>query len=348
MSVHQSKHASALVKTVQALVAPGKGIVALDESNPTCTKRLEAVSALSNPETRRQYREMLLTAPGAKDYISGAILFDETIRQSSSDGVPFPKALAAHGQVAGIKVDTGAKPLAGAPGEKVTEGLDGLRERLAEYHELGARFAKWRAVIAIGDGLPSRLCREANAHALARYAALCQEAGIVPVIEPEVLIDGDHDIEHCQAVTEENLLTVFRELYTYRVLPEATILKTSMVISGLRAPQRAGVQEVADRTVTTLTRCVPAALGGVVFLSGGQGSRESTEHLNAMNRRWGDRVPWPMTFSYARALQQPALEIWGGNPERVEAAQRAFAFRARMNGLAARGEYTESLESEAA
>ena len=342
------QHAKALTETVQALMARGKGILALDESNATCTARFEAAGVPSTPETRRQYRELLMTAPGAEDHISGVILYDETLRQATADGIPFPDRLAARGQVPGIKVDTGAKALANAPGEKVTEGLDGLRERLAEYHAMGARFAKWRAVIAIGDGLPSQLCGEANAHAMARYAALCQEAGIVPIVEPEVLIDGPHDIDRCTAVTEHNLRLVFRELQTHRVLLEGAILKTSMVISGLRAARRAGVREVAERTVATLLSSVPADLGGVVFLSGGQGNVESTQHLDAMQRVAVGRAPWPMTFSYARALQQPALEIWGADQQRVAEAQQAFAFRARMNALAARGEYRESLESEAA
>lgn len=342
------QHAKALTETVQALMAPGKGILALDESNATCTARFEAVGVPSTPETRRQYRELLMTAPGAEHHISGAILYDETLRQATADRVPFPTLLQGRGQVPGIKVDSGAKELANAPGEKVTEGLDGLRERLAEYHALGARFAKWRAVIRIGAGLPSQLCCEANAHAVARYAALCQEAGIVPIIEPEVLIDGDHDIDRCETVTEHNLRIVFRELQVHRVLPEGAILKTSMVISGLRATRRAGVQEVAERTVTTLLRCVPGDLGGVVFLSGGQGNVESTRHLDAMQRLAVGRVPWPMTFSYARALQQPALAIWGADRRCVAEAQQAFAFRARMNALAARGEYREALETEAA
>ncbi|EPC03735.1 hypothetical protein L861_00125 [Litchfieldella anticariensis FP35 = DSM 16096] len=342
------KHAKALNETVQALMAPGKGILALDESNATCTKRFEAAGVQSTPETRRRYRELLMTALGSENHISGAILYDETIRQATSDGVPFPTLLQTRGQVPGIKVDTGAKDLANAPGEKVTEGLDGLRERLAEYHELGARFAKWRAVIAIGDGLPSQLCCEANAHAMARYAALCQEAGIVPIIEPEVLIDGCHDIDRCEAVTDRNLHIVFQELQAHRVLLEGVILKTSMVISGLRASKRAGIQEVAERTVATLLRCVPAELGGVVFLSGGQGNVESTQHLNAIQQVAIGRTPWPMTFSYARALQQPALEIWGSNQQRAAEAQQAFVFRAQMNALAACGKYSESLEVEAA
>ncbi|MCH8503779.1 MAG: fructose-bisphosphate aldolase class I [Ectothiorhodospiraceae bacterium] len=342
------KHAQALIQTVQTLTEPGKGILALDESNATCTTRFQAVGVPSTPETRRLYRELLMTAPGSERHISGAILYDETLRQATSEGVPFPEFLSSRGQVPGIKVDTGAKDLANAPGEKGTEGLDGLRDRLAEYHGMGARFAKWRAVITIGDELPSQLCCEANAHAMARYAARCQEAGIVPIIEPEVLIDGAHDIDRCEAVTEHNLRIVFRELQLHRVLLEGAILKTSMVISGLRAATRAGVQEVAERTVHTLQRSVPAALGGVVFLSGGQGAVEATRHLNGMQQLAGNRTPWPMTFSYARALQQPALEIWGANQESVVEAQQAFAFRAHMNALASRGEYRDTMEKEVA
>jgi len=342
------KHTAALKETVKALTANGRGIVALDESNGTCTTRFEAAGVKSTPETRRQYRELLMAAPGSEKHVSGAILFDETIRQSTSGGVPFPEYLKSRGQVPGIKVDTGAKDLAFAPGEKITEGLDGLRERLAEYHDLGARFAKWRAVITIGDGLPSQLCMEANSHAMARYAALCQEAGIVPIVEPEVLITGSHDIDRCELVTEENLRVLFRELQAHRVLLEGAILKTSMVISGLKCARRAGVQEVADRTVATLLRSVPAELGGVVFLSGGQGNVESTQHLNLMQKSIAGRSTWPLTFSYARALQQPALEIWGADQGKAKEAQAAFAFRAHMNSLAALGKYSESMETEAA
>ncbi len=347
MTAYVPQHAEELRETARAMVAPGKGVVALDESNATCTKRFEAVGAQSTAETRRQYRQLLITAPEAEKYISGAILFDETIRQSTDDGKTLVKALQERGMIPGIKVDTGAKDMPGGRGEKMTEGLDGLRERLAEYYQMGARFAKWRAVITIGDGIPTIGCYKANAHALARYAALCQEAGIVPMIEPEVLIDGSHSIEHCREVTEQNLRIVFRELAEQEVMLEGTVLKTSMVISGLKAPQRAGVVEVADRTVETLMRCVPPALGGVVFLSGGQGHVESSAHLNAMNQRWADRTPWNMTFSYARALQQPALDIWGPDNSKVAEAQKAFVFRAKMNSLASRGEYSEAHEKAA-
>lgn len=341
------KHADELRATAKAMVEPGKGVVALDESNATCTKRFEAVGATSSEETRRQYRQLLITAPDAEKYVSGAILFDETIRQSTDDGTPFVKALQQRGQIPGIKVDTGAKDMPGGRGEKLTEGLDGLRERMAEYYQLGARFAKWRAVITIGEGMPTIGCYKANAHALARYAALCQEAGIVPMIEPEVLIDGPHSIEQCEEVTERNLRIVFQELAEQEVMLEGTILKTSMVISGLKARNRAGVNEVADRTVQTLMRTVPPALGGVVFLSGGQGHVESSAHLNAMNERWGDKTPWNMTFSYARALQQPALDIWGPDNSKVREAQAAFLFRAKMNSLASTGSYTEASEKAA-
>lgn len=344
---HVPKHADELRATARAMVEPGKGVVALDESNATCTKRFEDVGAQSSEETRRQYRQLLITAPEAQKYISGAILFDETIRQSTDDGTPFVQLLKDRGQIPGIKVDTGAKDLPGGRGEKMTEGLDGLRERLAEYYDIGARFAKWRAVITIGDGLPTIGCYKANAHALARYAALCQEAGIVPMIEPEVLIAGDHSIERCQEVTEENLRIVFQELAEQEVMLEGTILKTSMVISGLKAKNRAGVTEVADRTVETLMRTVPPALGGVVFLSGGQGHVESSAHLSTMNQRWGDTTPWNMTFSYARALQQPALDIWGPDNSKVKEAQHAFLTRAKMNSLASTGDYTEASEKAA-
>ena len=336
-----------LADTVQALSAPGRGIVALDESNATCTKRFEAVGAESTPETRRQYRCLLLGTPGIGEHISGAILYDETLRQADDEGTPLPRMMAAAGVVPGIKVDTGAKALAGAPGEQVTEGLDGLRERLQEYRQLGARFAKWRAVIRIGEGLPSRACVNANAHALARYSALCQEAGLVPIVEPEVLLDGDHDLERCEQVTEEVLRTVFQQLCEQNVLLEGTILKSSMVVPGKASGQQVPAETVADRTVVTLLRSVPAALGAVVFLSGGQSERQATMHLDAMNRRWAERVPWRLTFSYARALQQPALEIWRGDPARSAEAQQAFARRARLNGLASEGCYDPAMDDAA-
>ena len=342
------KHADELKGTARAMVAPGKGLLAADESNRTASKRLEAVGIESSEETRRQYRQLLFTAPEIEEAISGVILYDETIRQADDEGRPFPELLKDRGILPGIKVDTGAKPLAGSPEEKVTEGLDGLRERITEYYDMGARFAKWRAVITVGPGIPTRQCLEANAHALARYAALCQEGGLVPIVEPEVLINGDHDIDTCEAVTEENLRQVFAELYRHHVMLEGTILKSSMVISGLDAPARAGVEEVAERTVATLKRAVPAALGGVVFLSGGQGNVEATQHLDAMNKKFKDQVPWRLTFSYARALQGPALEAWGADRSRIEEAARAFAFRARLNGLASEAQYSGDMEQEAA
>ncbi len=340
--------AGELKKTAQAMVADGKGILAIDESNRTCAKRFEAVGVESTEQSRRQYRELLLTAPGLEDYVSGPILFDETIRQSTSDGKPLVDVIRDKGMIPGIKVDTGAKPLAGSPKEKVTEGLDGLRERLTEYYQIGARFAKWRAVITIGEGIPTRQCMEANSHALARYAALCQEGGLVPIIEPEVLIDGDHSIDACEEVTEENLNTVFSELYRHNVMLEGTVLKTSMVISGKEASSRAGVEEVAERSVETLKRCVPAALGGVVFLSGGQSNEEATAHLNAMNKKYYGKTPWRLTFSYARALQQPALDLWRGQSSQIEPAQQALAFRAKLNSLASMGQYTQDMEAQAA
>ncbi|QGT78696.1 fructose-bisphosphate aldolase class I [Guyparkeria halophila] len=347
MTTYRPEKADELIQTAKAMVAPGKGILAIDESNGTCNKRFEAVGIEPTEQKRREYRELLLTTPNLEEYVSGAILYDETIRQTTGDGKSFIDVMRERGQVVGIKVDTGAKPLAGSDGEKVTEGLDGLRERLAEYYEMGARFAKWRAVIAIdtAKGLPTRGCIEANAHALARYAALCQEAGVVPIIEPEVLIDGDHDITTCERVTEEELNEVFRQLYHQNVMLEGVILKTSMVISGKGASNRAGVDEVADRTVETLRRTVPAALGGVVFLSGGQGVEESTAHLNAMHVRHADRLPWPLTFSYARAIQGPALNYWKGEPGNVAEAQQRALTRAKYNGLASLGKYSEDMES---
>lgn len=348
MANYQWKHADELKETAKAMVADYKGILAADESNNTATKRLEEVGITSSEESRRQYRQLLFTAPEVNNYISGVILYDETIKQADDNNTPFPEMLKSRGIIPGIKVDTGAKPLAGSPEEKVTEGLDGLRERLAEYYNMGARFSKWRAVITIGDDMPTRQCMEANAHALARYSALCQENGLVPMVEPEVMINGDHDIDTCEAITEENLRIVFDELYRHNVMLEGVVLKTSMVISGLDAPKRAGVQEVAERTVSTLQRVVPPALGGVVFLSGGQGDVEATQHLDAMNKKFKDQVPWRLTFSYARALQNPALATWGSDMSHTEEAQKNFAFRAKLNSLASMGEYSEDMESKAA
>ncbi|MEF8792580.1 class I fructose-bisphosphate aldolase [Thiohalorhabdus sp.] len=348
MANYQWKHADELKATAKAMVADYKGILAADESNNTATKRLEEVGITSSEEARRQYRKLLFNAPDVDNYISGVILYDETIKQSDDNGTPFPELLKGRGIIPGIKVDTGAKPLAGSPNEKVTEGLDGLRERLAEYYNMGARFSKWRAVITIGDDMPTQQCMEANAHALARYSALCQENGLVPMVEPEVMINGDHDIDTCEEITEDNLRIVFDELFRHNVMLEGVVLKTSMVISGLDAPKRAGVQEVADRTVSTLQRVVPPALGGVVFLSGGQGDVEATQHLDAMNKKFKDQVPWRLTFSYARALQNPALATWGSDMSNTEQAQKNFGFRAKLNSLASMGEYSEDMESKVA
>lgn len=332
-----------LVAVAQAMVAEGKGILAIDESTGTCKKRFEAVGVECIEENRRAYRDMLLTTPDLSEHISGAILFDETIRQATADGTPFAEYMAEAGMLPGIKVDAGAHPLAGHPGEKVTEGLDGLRARLEVYRGLGARFAKWRAVITIGQDIPSSACINSNAHALARYAALCQEAGIVPIVEPEVLMDGDHSLDDCFDVTEATLHELFSQLYEHNILLEGAILKASMVISGAKASDRADVDEVAEATVQCLLNTVPAALGGIVFLSGGQSDTEATAHLDAMNRMGG--MPWPLSFSYGRALQAPALTTWAENPAgNVAAAQRKLAHRARMNGLAAMGRYDSALE----
>ncbi|MDP9389772.1 MAG: fructose-bisphosphate aldolase class I [Actinomycetota bacterium] len=328
------------------MVAPGKGVLAADESSGTITKRFQAIGVESTFETRRAYREVLLTTPGLEEFVSGVILYDETIRQSTADGVPFPKVLQDHGILPGIKVDTGAKDLANAPGEKITEGLDGLRERIAEYVELGAKFAKWRAVITIGDGIPSRYCIEANAHALARYAALCQEGGLVPIVEPEVLMDADNDIDRCFAVTEATQHAVFDALAAHRVQFEGMILKPNMVISGKKSPTQASVQEVAEATVTCLRRTVPAAVPGIAFLSGGQSAEVATEHLNAMNKLGPH--PWELSFSYGRALQDPALLAWKGEAANAEAGQSALYHRSRCNGLARTGEYSADLEKGAA
>jgi len=333
-----------LVKIAQAMVAEGKGILAIDESTGTCQKRFDSIGVECTEENRRQYREMLLTTPGLGDHISGAILFDETIRQSTAAGEPFVKVMEAAGILPGIKVDAGAHALAGHPGEKVTEGLDGLRGRLKEYVSLGARFAKWRAVITIGENMPTSACIEANTHALARYAALCQEAGVVPMVEPEVLMDGSHSLDECYEVTEATLRSLFNHMYEQNVLLEGSILKASMVISGSAAEDRAGVEEVASATVQCLLNSVPPALAGVVFLSGGQSDEEATAHLDAMNRL--GNFPWPLSFSYGRALQAPSLATWGEDTRgNVAAAQRKLAHRARMNGLAAVGQYEASLEA---
>ncbi len=329
----------------QAMVAPGKGILAADESNPTIKKRFDLIDTESTEESRRTYREMLFTTPGVADYISGVILYDETLRQQTADGLPFPTLLANMGVIPGIKVDTGAKALAAFPGETVTEGLDGLRERLAEYHEMGARFAKWRAVITIGDGIPSDFCLAANAHALARYAALCQEAGIVPIVEPEVLMDGEHTLAVCEEATNRALTAVFAALAEQRVHLPAIVLKPNMVISGTECAGRAGSREVAEATVRCLTAQVPAEVPGIAFLSGGQSAEEATEHLGIMNSMGPH--PWNLSFSYGRALQAPALAAWQGQDERLGDGQQALLKRARLNGLASSGGYTTDMETAA-
>jgi len=333
-----------LINTVKALVADGKGLLAMDESNPTCNKRFSKLRIPQTEEARRAYRELIVTTPGLGKCISGAILYDETIRQQKRDGTPFVKALTDAGIIPGIKVDAGAPNMAGHPGEKITEGLDGLRERLADYFQMGARFAKWRAVIAIGDDIPSHSCIEANAHVLARYAALCQEAGLVPIVEPEVLMDGEHTLERCREVTEEVLRVVFNQLNCQRVMLEGMILKPNMVLPGLTCPKQESVDEVADATVKSLLRTVPAAVPGVAFLSGGQPSELASARLNAMNVRFKSRLPWALTFSFSRAIQQPALEIWRGKESNVSAAHQALYHRAKCNRAARRGEYTAAME----
>ena len=339
-------NAQELEQTARAMVARGKGILAIDESLPTIKKRFDIINIESTEENRRAYRELLITNPGGAEYISGLILFDETMRQTTADGVPFPEALIRQGIMPGIKVDAGAKNLAGHPGEMVTEGLDGLRGRLADYKKFGARFAKWRAVITIGDGIPSTGCIEANAHVLARYAALCQEAGIVPMVEPEVLMDADNTADRCYDVTTITLKTVFNELHLQRVSMEHTILKVNMVIAGKKCPTQAGVQEVADKTVRCLLNTVPASLPGIVFLSGGQSAQLATAHLNAMNKTY-PHLPWPLSFSYGRALQDPCLKAWAGKKENFKTAQIALLHREKCNSLACLGKYTESMERAA-
>jgi len=334
----------ALIDTAKSLVAADKGLLAMDESNPTCHKRFAKLNIPQTVEARRAYRELIVTTPGLGACISGAILYDETIRQQKQDGTPFVEVLINAGILPGIKVDAGAKALAEHPGETITEGLDGLRDRLKEYFQMGARFAKWRAVIAIGDDLPSRSCLEANAHALARYAALCQESALVPVVEPEVLMDGDHTLERCRQVTEEVLRTVFIQLNSQRVLLEGMILKPNMVLSGLACLTQGSVEEVADATVNCLLRTVPAAVPGIAFLSGGQSAELASARLNAMNVRFKSRLPWALAFSFARAIQQPALDIWQGKETNVKVAQQALLHRAQCNLAARRGEYTAAME----
>ena len=334
-----------LHETAKALVAEGKGILAADESTGTIKKRFDSIQLESTEDNRRAYRELLFTTPGVEEYISGVILYDETIRQSASDGTPFPKLLADRGIIPGIKVDLGAKPLALAEGETVTEGLDGLRERFAEYYELGARFSKWRATYSIDAQRPSEYCVWTNAHALGRYAALSQEAGIVPIVEPEVLMDGDHSIERAAKATGRAQQALFTKLHDQRVGLHGTLLKPNMVLSGYEAGDRAGVNEVAEATLDVLTRHVPAAVPGIVFLSGGQTDEDATAHLNAMNARGPH--PWELSFSYGRALQAPAIKSWGGDPANVEEAQKAFYRRAKFNSAARTGSYAPEMEAAA-
>jgi fructose-bisphosphate aldolase, class I len=337
-----------LTDTSKALVADDKGLLAMDESNLTCNKRFAKLGIPQTVEARRAYRELIVTTPGLGERISGAILYDETIRQQKKDGTPFLKVLTDAGIIPGIKVDAGAKDLAAHPGERITEGLDGLRERLTEYFQMGARFAKWRAVIAIGADIPSRSCIEANAHALARYAALCQEAGLVPIVEPEVLMDGDHTLEQCRTATEEVLRTVFNQLNSQRVVLEGMILKPNMVLPGLTCRTQTTLDEVANITVKSLWRTVPAAVPGIAFLSGGQSAELASARLNTMNLRFKSRLPWALAFSFARAIQQPALEIWQGKDANVKAAQQALLHRARCNRAARCGKYTAAMERTSA
>ncbi|MBO6633803.1 class I fructose-bisphosphate aldolase [Parvibaculum sp.] len=335
-----------LESIAQAMVAPGKGILAADESSGTIKKRFDAIKVESTEENRRDYREMLFrTEEAMKNHISGVILYDETIRQKAKDGTPLVDLIKKAGSIPGIKVDAGAKPMPGFPGETITEGLDGLRERLAEYYDLGARFAKWRAVIDIASGIPTTACIEANAEALARYAALCQEAKIVPIVEPEVLMDGDHTADRCFEVTEATLRAVFNRLALHNVNLEGTILKPNMIVSGKKCPKQAGIEEVAEKTIACFKRVVPAAVPGIVYLSGGQSDEDATAHLNAMNAIGG--FPWKMSFSYGRALQAAPQKAWAGKPENVPAAQQAFLHRAKMNGLAALGDWESKLEKAA-
>ncbi|MCC6887445.1 MAG: fructose-bisphosphate aldolase class I [Hyphomicrobiales bacterium] len=336
-----------LNKVAQAMVAPGRGILAADESSGTIKKRFDAIGVDSTEDNRRDYREMLFRSSEAMSkYISGVILYDETIRQKAGDGTPLVALIEKSGSVPGIKVDKGVQPLPGCPGEVITEGLDGLGRRLDEYRAMGARFAKWRAVIDIGAGIPTYACIHTNAHALARYAAICQEHDIVPIVEPEVLMDGDHDIERCCEVTAFVLKEQFQQLYYQRVALEGMVLKPNMAIAGKKAPKRAGVEEVADKTVKLLKACVPAAVPGIAFLSGGQSDEEATAHLDAMNKI--GNLPWALTFSYGRALQAAPQKAWSGKAENVAAAQRAFTHRAAMNALAARGQWKRDLEKKAA
>jgi fructose-bisphosphate aldolase class I len=333
-----------LTQTINALFADSKGLLAMDESNPTCNKRFAKIGIPQTEVVRRDWRELLVTTPGLGECISGTILYDETIRQNERGGTPIIKAIIDEGIVPGIKVDTGAKLMAGHPGEKITEGLDGLRDRLQEYFRMGARFAKWRAVIAIGDGIPTKGCIEANANALARYASLCQEAGLVPIVEPEVLMEGNHNLQVCFTVTEQVLRTVFSHLYEQGVTLESVIVKPNMVISGLSCPIQATIDEVADATIKCLRQSVPAAVGGIAFLSGGQSGEIASAHLNAMHVRY-PKLPWPLTFSFARAIQQPAMEIWQGKDANIKAAQQALFHRAKCDQAARQGLYNSGMEN---
>tara|TARA_B100001996_G_scaffold369901_1_gene343783 strand:- start:344 stop:1363 length:1020 start_codon:yes stop_codon:yes gene_type:complete len=334
-----------LKKNARLMVQKGKGILAADESTPTCKKRFDTIGVESTEDNRNAYRDMLFTTPGIQEFISGVILFDETLRQSTiKEKTKYPDYLNSLGVIPGIKVDKGAHSLSGSDGEKVTEGLDGLGNRLEEYFNLGARFAKWRAVIEISDNTPTSSCIAANAHALARYAAICQEYGLVPIVEPEILMDGKHSIEESFIITEEVLHTTFYELYSQNVLLEGMVLKPNMVLSGYDCSDQANVDEVAEMTVTVLKRCVPSAVPGVAFLSGGQSDEDATAHLNKMNQILGDKSPWNLTYSYGRALQSPALKAWAGKSDNISIAQEAFYKRAKLNGIATKGEYNQSME----
>jgi len=337
-------NASELIDTARLMLATGKGLLAMDESTPTCNQRFASLGIPQTEASRRAWRQLIITTPRLADSISGVILYDETIRQRCTDGTPFVKVLNDAGIVVGIKVDTGAKPLAGHSGEKITEGLDGLRERLQGYFAIGARFAKWRAVISIGPGLPSTACITANANALARYAVLCQEVGLVPIVEPEVLMTGEHTLQGCAEVSIQVLHEVFEQLYVQGVLLEGMVLKPNMLLPGLTCAHQDSVDEVADATVTVLLRALPAALGGIAFLSGGQSAELASARLNAINQRYKWRLPWAVTFSFARAIQQPALEIWRGGPANVVQAQRALEHRAACNSAAQQGNYSTAME----
>jgi fructose-bisphosphate aldolase class I len=337
-------NAEDLINTAQALMAGNKGLLAMDESNITCNKRFDNSAIKPTEDNRRAYRELLITAPGLSNYISGAILYDETIHQRKEDGTAFIKVLMDEGIIPGIKVDTGTKNMPGHPVEKITAGLDGLPERLAEYRTLGARFAKWRAVVSVGAGRPSRACIEANAHSLAIYAAYCQEASMVPIVEPEVLMEGEHTMEQCHQVTEEFLRAVFNQLYTQGVMLEGLILKPNMVLPGLNCSKQNTIDAVAEATLNCLLRAVPGAVAGIAFLSGGQSAELASARLNAINNKFSLKLPWPLAFSFARAIQQPALEIWHGESKNIEAAQKALLHRAHCNKVARSGEYNASTE----